>query len=160
MRPILRTVVAKLTGRATEGTESQPDGHRTPETDVDKPTPSPEAKEDHAVDIAAIEKAPSNNNGSASAADNPHEDGEKDPKPTVEVSQDKNAACAEEDEASKYLSGTKLYLLTFGLALSTFVIALDNTIIATAIPRITTDFNALNVGLTVLARRARSEAIV
>jgi hypothetical protein len=45
---------------------------------------------------------------------------------------------------SKYPSGTKLALLTLGLAMATFVVALDNTIIATAIPRITTEFNALN----------------
>ena len=45
---------------------------------------------------------------------------------------------------SKYPSGTKLGFLTFGLAMATFVIALDNTIIATAIPRITTDFDSLN----------------
>jgi Major Facilitator Superfamily len=49
-----------------------------------------------------------------------------------------------EDDESKYPKGPKLYLLTFGLSMSTFVIALDNTIIATAIPRITTVFNSLN----------------
>ena len=51
-----------------------------------------------------------------------------------------------EDEAedeSKYLSGPKLIILSLGLCLVTFVIALDNTIIATAIPKITTVFNSL-----------------
>jgi len=48
-----------------------------------------------------------------------------------------------EDDESKYITGAPLYLLTFGLTLSTFVVALDNTIIATAIPRITTVFNSL-----------------
>ncbi|EXJ71346.1 uncharacterized protein A1O5_05153 [Cladophialophora psammophila CBS 110553] len=48
-----------------------------------------------------------------------------------------------EDDESKYAKGLPLHLLTFGLTLSTFVIALDNTIIATAIPRITTVFNSL-----------------
>ena len=48
-----------------------------------------------------------------------------------------------EDE-SKYLSGFKLGVLSLGLCLTTFVIALDNTIIATAIPKITTVFNSLN----------------
>ncbi|KAI4616461.1 uncharacterized protein J4E87_008727 [Alternaria ethzedia] len=47
-----------------------------------------------------------------------------------------------EDE-SKYLHGPKLAILSIGLCLTTFVIALDNTIIATAIPRITTVFNSL-----------------
>jgi len=49
-----------------------------------------------------------------------------------------------EDDESKYPTGATLYLLTLGLTLSTFVVALDNTIIATAIPRITTVFNSLN----------------
>ena len=49
-----------------------------------------------------------------------------------------------EDDESKYPKPAQLYLLTFGLAMSTFVIALDNTIIATAIPRITTVFNSLD----------------
>lgn len=48
------------------------------------------------------------------------------------------------DDPSKYKKGLPLFLLTFGLALSTFVVALDNTIIATAIPRITTVFDSLN----------------
>jgi len=47
-----------------------------------------------------------------------------------------------EDE-SRYLHGPKLAILSIGLCLTTFVIALDNTIIATAIPRITTVFNSL-----------------
>jgi hypothetical protein len=49
-----------------------------------------------------------------------------------------------EDDESKYVTGLPLHLLTMGLTLSTFVIALDNTIIATAIPRITTVFNSLD----------------
>jgi fucose permease len=48
-----------------------------------------------------------------------------------------------EDE-SKYLSGFKLAILSVGLCLTTFVIALDNTIIATAIPKITSVFNLLD----------------
>jgi len=49
-----------------------------------------------------------------------------------------------EDDESKYPKALPLYLLTLGLVLSTFVVALDNTIIATAIPKITTVFNSLN----------------
>lgn len=75
-------------------------------------------------------------------------------KPTsLEESQEKDATTAditgaptEEEEAedeSKYLSGLKLWTLSFGLCLTTFVIALDNTIIATAIPKITSVFNSL-----------------
>jgi MFS family permease len=53
------------------------------------------------------------------------------------------AAAEEQEDESKYLSGIKLAILSLGLCLTTFVIALDNTIIATAIPKITTVFNSL-----------------
>lgn len=59
------------------------------------------------------------------------------------------AAAAQDDDEeeledeSKYLTGAKLIILSLGLCLTTFVIALDNTIIATAIPKITTVFNSL-----------------
>jgi MFS family permease len=49
----------------------------------------------------------------------------------------------EVEDESKYLTGAKLIILSLGLCLTTFVIALDNTIIATAIPKITTVFNSL-----------------
>ena len=50
----------------------------------------------------------------------------------------------EQNDDSKYPGGGKLAILTFGLCMATFVVALDNTIIATAIPRITTVFDSLN----------------
>ncbi|RFU27366.1 hypothetical protein B7463_g8969, partial [Scytalidium lignicola] len=43
-----------------------------------------------------------------------------------------------------YPSGMKLTVITIALALSVFLVALDNTIIATAIPRITDHFKALD----------------
>lgn len=49
----------------------------------------------------------------------------------------------EAEDEIKYPKGFQLAILTFGLCLATFVVALDNTIIATAIPKITTDFNSL-----------------
>ncbi|KAF8915559.1 major facilitator superfamily domain-containing protein [Mucidula mucida] len=48
------------------------------------------------------------------------------------------------DEEMEYPSSGKLALISLGLALATFVVALDNTIIATAIPTITTVFDSLN----------------
>lgn len=50
----------------------------------------------------------------------------------------------EQNDDSKYPGGAKLAILTFGLCMAIFVVALDNTIIATAIPKITTVFNSLN----------------
>ena len=49
-----------------------------------------------------------------------------------------------DDDETKYPTSYALATLTIGLCLSTFMIALDNTIIATAIPHITTVFNSLN----------------
>ena len=49
-----------------------------------------------------------------------------------------------EDDETKYPKSYALATLTLGLCLSTFMIALDNTIIATAIPHITTVFDSLN----------------
>ena len=66
----------------------------------------------------------------------------KDVAPTS-ADDNKNEPTEEPDDESKYLSGIKLIILTLGLCLTTFVIALDNTIIATAIPKITTVFNSL-----------------
>ena len=50
----------------------------------------------------------------------------------------------ETNDESQYPGGLKLTLIIVGLALATFVVALDNTIIATAIPQITTVFNSLD----------------
>ena len=49
-----------------------------------------------------------------------------------------------EDEDIVYPGRLELGLLTFGLCMATFTVALDNTIIATAIPKITTVFDSLD----------------
>ncbi|QDS67491.1 hypothetical protein FKW77_001319 [Venturia effusa] len=49
----------------------------------------------------------------------------------------------ESDDESHYPKGFKLALISVALCLSVFCMALDNTIIATAIPRITDQFHAL-----------------
>ncbi|KAF7314331.1 Major facilitator superfamily transporter [Mycena kentingensis (nom. inval.)] len=48
------------------------------------------------------------------------------------------------DEAIEYPQGVKLALITLALCLSVFLVALDNTIIATAIPKITDKFQSLD----------------
>ena len=65
--------------------------------------------------------------------------------PVEEVESDsvKNTVDEQNDD-SKYPGGGALAILTFGLCMATFVVALDNTIIATAIPKITTVFDSLN----------------
>ncbi|KAL8795402.1 MAG: hypothetical protein Q9195_002143 [Heterodermia aff. obscurata] len=49
-----------------------------------------------------------------------------------------------DDEVIEYPGGLKLFLLALALCLSIFLVALDSTIIATAIPQITDRFNSLN----------------
>jgi len=51
-------------------------------------------------------------------------------------------AASDEDEMV-YPGGLKLALISLALCLSVFLVALDNTIIATAIPKITDHFNSL-----------------
>ena len=63
---------------------------------------------------------------------------------TEKKTQDETEESPADDDESQYMSGSKLVLLSIGLCLATFVIALDNTIIATAIPRITTEFDSLD----------------
>ncbi|KAF4984126.1 hypothetical protein FZEAL_619 [Fusarium zealandicum] len=48
------------------------------------------------------------------------------------------------DDGVEYPKGVKLALITLALCLAVFVMALDNSIIATAIPRITDQFGSLN----------------
>ena len=48
-----------------------------------------------------------------------------------------------EEEGVEYPQGLKLGLIILGLCLSVFCMALDSTIIATAIPRITDEFDSL-----------------
>jgi hypothetical protein len=55
-----------------------------------------------------------------------------------------NAGAVEGEDDFEYPTKWKLAAITLALCLSVFCLALDNTIIATAIPRITDDFKALN----------------
>ncbi|KAK3620774.1 hypothetical protein LTR56_023186 [Elasticomyces elasticus] len=48
------------------------------------------------------------------------------------------------DADENYPKATELILITFALCLSVFCVALDNTIIATAIPRATDQFKSIN----------------
>ena len=55
-----------------------------------------------------------------------------------------SAPGAEDGDEIIYPSGLKFALITLALCLSVFLVALDNTIIATAIPKITDHFNSLS----------------
>ena len=66
--------------------------------------------------------------------------------PKVEELGGERSVALETPQADKrvYASGLKLVVIITSLCLSMFLVALDNLIIATAIPRITNDFAALN----------------
>lgn len=51
------------------------------------------------------------------------------------------------DDGTEYPKAGKLALIVIALCLSVFCVALDNTIISTAIPRITDQFHAVRVSL-------------
>lgn len=48
------------------------------------------------------------------------------------------------NESAKYLKGYRLYSLLVSLMLGTMLVAIDNTIIGVAVPKITTEFKALD----------------
>ncbi|KAL7268772.1 hypothetical protein RUND412_008590 [Rhizina undulata] len=56
---------------------------------------------------------------------------------------DRDVAGNEEEDESKYPGPVALSLISLALCLAVFLVALDQTIIATAIPKITDEFNAL-----------------
>ncbi|KAF7302872.1 Major facilitator superfamily transporter [Mycena kentingensis (nom. inval.)] len=60
------------------------------------------------------------------------------------VHTDEKKAIDESGDAVVYPQGLKLGLITLALCLSVFLVALDNTIIATAIPKITDKFQSLD----------------
>ncbi|KAI4128955.1 MAG: hypothetical protein LQ347_003961 [Umbilicaria vellea] len=72
------------------------------------------------------------------------DDGRNDEKTVAGMANEENIDEEEKEDETVYPGGAALAVLTFGLCMATFVVALDNTIIATAIPRITTVFNSLN----------------
>lgn len=62
---------------------------------------------------------------------------------TTAEANDQNIVAAGEDDSDRYLTGFKLFLVFVGLLLSIFLVALDQTIVATALPAIASKFNAL-----------------
>lgn len=80
--------------------------------------------------------------------------GSRSPTPTQSIHEDVTKETAVVDgsalekvntsaEGTEYPTGLKLGLISLALCLSVFLMALDNTIIATAIPKITDEFHSL-----------------
>ena len=68
---------------------------------------------------------------------------EEDVQPDDSAEKDAEATEQPGDQSGGTTSGVKLAIIIVGLCFSVFCVALDNTIIATAIPRITDEFHAL-----------------
>ncbi|KOC17637.1 aflT / aflT / transmembrane protein [Aspergillus flavus AF70] len=62
----------------------------------------------------------------------------------VRTSNDHDMLIDEAADASSHISGMRLYLIVLSLLLAVFCVALDNTILSVAIPRITDEFHRLN----------------
>ena len=73
--------------------------------------------------------------------DSTHEDSSENEKDIIDEEPEKTEQHGEDEII--YPSGLKLALITLALCMSVFLVALDNTIIATAIPTITNRFNSL-----------------
>ena len=168
MAPLLRTVFGKRTASADAEAAAESHSetnnigtHHTCKTQSDSSTPERKDGGDNAPNaVIADEKTSGEDvetiNSESAEAEKQAGSGAQDA--TVAASNEKDTETTDvkedakktetsdsnADDESKYPGGTKLALLTFGLAMATFVIALDNTIIATAIPRITTEFDSLN----------------
>lgn len=89
--------------------------------------------------------------GSISEKQNRDLDKELSPSPPSEISQEKDNEPGVEDgddleriKTEEYPGPLRLSLTVLALAFSIFLVALDLTIVATAIPRITDDFHSLN----------------
>ncbi|KAL8713504.1 MAG: hypothetical protein Q9220_002366 [cf. Caloplaca sp. 1 TL-2023] len=94
---------------------------------------------------SSITKPPSDS--SSSNLDRSEEKEEAQNEKVIEATPVQEAAALDrlpEEEEPEYPTGAKLTIITISLCLSVFLMALDNTIIATAIPTITDHFNSLD----------------
>lgn len=82
--------------------------------------------------------------GSPSRAASIHERTIDEKEAQVNEKRNSTASNGDEEDDFEYPTKWKLAIITLALCLSVFCMALDNTIIATAIPRITDQFKALN----------------
>ncbi|KAI4095682.1 MAG: hypothetical protein LQ339_007171 [Xanthoria mediterranea] len=93
--------------------------------------------------LRQVEEKPSSESSSSrhAAANNERDPSEK----VIETSPIQEAAALDKpSDEPEYPSGAKLAIITISLCLSVLLMALDNTIIATAIPKITDYFNSLD----------------
>ncbi|KAF3481676.1 uncharacterized protein GIQ15_04435 [Arthroderma uncinatum] len=103
----------------------------------------PEVKDkDTEVESSATSVLPGNEHNEESLSKDASGLTEKSGGMATEVKEE-NAVAEEDDETVNHVSGIKLAIVVTGLCLAVLLVALDNTIIATAIPKITDQFNAI-----------------
>jgi len=88
--------------------------------------------------------SPEKTNGTtASAETRPTSSAVAEKELSVPIEQTGSEEEEEDDGTANHVHGIPLILLAFGLCVTTFLIGLDQMIIATAIPKITTQFRSL-----------------
>jgi hypothetical protein len=95
---------------------------------------------------ATVEAPESRSHSQTEEAKEKVEEPQEDAEPDNAAEKKINALGPQEsvDDESRYPKSTQFALITIALCLSVFCMALDNTIIATAIPKITDEFHAIN----------------
>ncbi|TGO82211.1 hypothetical protein BPOR_0889g00040 [Botrytis porri] len=93
---------------------------------------------------AELSEKPSETIPSVHEGDNDHPIELKKTKSAAEIQQEELNRVHTSPEGVEYPTGVKLQLISLALCLSVFLMALDNSIIATAIPKITDQFHSLD----------------
>ncbi|KAI9163416.1 major facilitator superfamily domain-containing protein [Paramyrothecium foliicola] len=88
-------------------------------------------------------KHSSQSDGPASLTAATADDLERGVKTTTQVQDARDNAYPKREDGSEYPRGIKLFVILLALCLAVFLMALDNSVIATAIPRITDEFNSV-----------------
>ena len=109
-----------------------------PKSEASTVVPSETASQEHVQTEAFTEKSTTNDATSVRSSQSKGESVPAIQAAAVELEKE------QENDEIVYPSGMKLAIITVALCFSVFLVALDNTIIATAIPRITDHFGSLN----------------
>ncbi|KAF7193418.1 MFS-type efflux pump MFS1, partial [Pseudocercospora fuligena] len=132
---------------ATTSVSSHAIEDATPQSETENMQPSQDADPEKKKEASAVNEEETIRTDSIDTSMPTTEKPGTKPEDTTATTTEANVediAEVEDESNTTYLRGMKLALVTFGLLLANFVVALDNTIIATAIPKITTIFDSLN----------------
>jgi EmrB/QacA subfamily drug resistance transporter len=112
--------------------------------DTENKQPKTTKNEDPETQAALSESSQETETGEKPVINDSHSvSNAQDEKDKTALEKEAEAEEATEQDQSEYPTGMKLAVIIAALALAVFLMALDNTIIATAIPKITDHFNSL-----------------